>query len=170
MPFIVTTLPEMSRSGWEFTRIGEDEEVAVGAGCWTEGADVVVAAGLGVVVDVVADFCVVVVVVCAAGFVVVVVGCVAGFVLVVVCTGFFVAGGGSSAGGGIGCGSGRDAPERHAQRNTVRKSAGRKNARKRSPVRGIRAGKEVLPTRSFMRYAPGNVRMGFGSTKTAGRR
>ena len=97
----------------------------------------------------------------------VVVVCVAGFVVVVVVEDFFVAGGGSSAGGGIGCGSGRDAPERYAQRNAVRNSVGRRTARNRN---AIRKENMILPTRAFMRYAPGNVRMGFGSTKTAGRR
>ena len=58
--------------------------------------------------------------------------------VVAVCTGLVTAGGGSSAGGGIGCGSGRAAPESPMQRNTVRNSIDRRTIRKRNPVRDIR--------------------------------
>ena len=113
---------------------------------------------------------VVMVVVAGCFVVVVVVGEEAGFVVVVVAAGFRTAGGGSSsAGGGIGCGSGRSAvrPERHAQRSRLKHSMGRRNTR--SPEE-IRTRFPVLPMRLSMPHAPGKVRMGFGSTKTAGRR
>ncbi len=174
-------LPEMSRSGWGFRRRGADcvlaeagfvmaEDEAAGDGV---GVAVVESAGFVVVVEacccaeenVVAagvDWLVVVVAEEAVGFVVVVV--------VAVCAGFVTTGGGSSAGGGIGCGRGRAAPERFAQRNIVRNSIVRRTARKRNPVRGIRKSNGDLAVLSFMGYAPGNVRMGFGSTKTAGRK
>ena len=65
--------------------------------------------------------------------------------------------------------NGNAAPsKRPAQKNTIRNSIGRKAARDAN--RGIRESNGILPMQSFMRYAPGNVRMGFGSTKTAGRR
>ncbi len=108
------TLPELSRSGFGFTRIGadcdaEEEEEDCDAEVDEEdaeddaGEDAFVAAGadcLTVPVE-------------------------AGFVAVVVCTGFRTAGGGSSAGGGIGCGSGRAAPERRTQRISTANSIGR---------------------------------------------
>ena len=55
MPFIVTTLPEMSRNGCEFTRIGAEEEDVFCTDCWAAGADVVVEAGFVVVVVVGVD-------------------------------------------------------------------------------------------------------------------
>ena len=113
-------MPEMSRSGLEFTRTGAEEEVVavVDVASRTGEEDVVDEAGF-VVVAVGTD-CLGVAVVVEAGCPAAVVDvCVVGFVVVVAVAavaGFCAAGGGSSAGGGIGCGSGRDAPERNAQR------------------------------------------------------
>ena len=86
-------------------------------------------------------------------------------------TDVFCAGGGSSAaGGGIGCGSARFAvwAARQKQSEKVRSSSGRRNAR--DPASGNRRRFRCLPMRVSMPYAPGKVRMGFGSTKTAGRK